>query len=465
MDPTHTNHAVDATDARRRTGSDDDQMGRWSLFMAFYGIASAMFMLYIGAAMAVAFGTADALIGLVLTIIAYSLINTVLARHSLRNRTTVARFSRTILGKTGTVIAAVILALTAIYYAVFEGEIVVYAFQSAFGGEKWMWSLVVVAYSTPLILGGVRRFLDKLNGWLLPLYLIGLVTMVVWAGVRYGFSDAWLTQTPGPELPLASGGPGWLATFSAYLGVWVLMMYVMDYAALGKRQDVRFHTRYTFTWPFWILTYGVNALAGIFLTFTIPHLVVSEAGLSGGLVALMGPLGLVIILVFQTRINTANYYIGATNLKEFGERLFRVTLPTAFWVVLSSVIIFALMLLPIIQYLLIALAWQGVLVSGWVAIALTHILITRTHQESGLLGDEHYRHVHAPGLIAWIAATAVGIFLTSAFPWGATWGPIATVAIASGLYAALRPAFRQHSALHPAASALSAVGADGAPAS
>ncbi|MDQ1060383.1 hypothetical protein QFZ23_004284 [Arthrobacter globiformis] len=448
MDLKGTNNTVEVTDALYRTGSDEDQMGKWSLLMAFYGIASAMFMLYIGAAMAVAYGTVNAIIGIVLTIITYSLINRVLAKHSINNRTTVARFSRTILGKAGTIIASVILALTAIYYAVFEGAIVVYAFQAAFGGEHWIWSLVVVAYSTPLILGGVRRFLDKLNGWLLPLYLLGLVVMVVWAGVKFGFTDAWLTQTPG-ELPLAAGGPGWLATFAAYLGVWVLLMYTMDYAALGKRQDTRFHTKYTFTWPFWTLTYGVNALVGIFLTFTIPGLQVSESGLSGGLVALMGPIGLVLVLVFQTRINTANYFIGAANLQEFGERLFRVKLPAAFWVIVSSVIIYLLMLLPVIQYLLLALAWQGVLVSGWVSIALTHILLNRTRKEEhGLLGDEHYKQVHYPGLIAWVAATVVGIFLTSAFPWGATWGPIATVVVASGLYTGLRGAFRQHSALH-----------------
>jgi hypothetical protein len=449
MDLKGTNNTVEVTDALYRTGSDEDQMGKWSLLMAFYGIASAMFMLYIGAAMAVAYGTVNAIIGLVLTIVVYSLINHVLAKHSINNRTTVARFSRTILGKAGTIIASVILALTAIYYAVFEGLIIVHAFRTAFGGENWIWSLVVVAYSTPLIMGGVRRFLDKLNGWLLPLYFLGLVVMVAWAGIKHGFSDAWLTHTPGPELPLAAGGPGWLATFAAYLGVWVLMMYVMDYAALGKRQDTGFHTKFTFTWVFWVLTYGVNALVGIFLTFTIPGLDGSEAGLSGGLVNLMGLIGLVLILVFQTRINTANYFMGAANLQEFGERLFRVKLPAAFWVIVSSVIIYLLMLLPIIQYLLLALAWQGVLVSGWVSIALTHILLNRTRKEEhGLLGDEHYRQVHYPGLIAWAVATVVGIFLTSAFPWGATWGPIATVVVASGLYAALRGAFKQHSALH-----------------
>ena len=39
-------------------------------------------------------------------------------------------------------------------------------------------------------------------------------------------------------------------------------------------------------------------------------------------------------------------------------------------------IIYLLMLLPIVQYILLALAWQGVLVTAWVAIALTHILMS-----------------------------------------------------------------------------------------
>ncbi|MCR2379367.1 allantoin permease, partial [Salmonella enterica] len=80
-------------------------------------------------------------------------INAVLSKHALQNRTTVAQFSRTILGTAGSSIATIIFALVAIYYAVFEGSIVAFAFQTAFGGEMWVWYLVVVVYSTPLILG------------------------------------------------------------------------------------------------------------------------------------------------------------------------------------------------------------------------------------------------------------------------------------------------------------------------
>jgi len=51
---TGSNDDVEATDALAREGNDEDQMSRGSLAMAFYGVASAFFFVYIGAAMAVA---------------------------------------------------------------------------------------------------------------------------------------------------------------------------------------------------------------------------------------------------------------------------------------------------------------------------------------------------------------------------------------------------------------------------
>ena len=65
---TGSNDDVEATDALAREGNDEDQMSRGSLAMAFYGVASAMFFVYIGAAMAMAYGTVNAIIGIVLTL-------------------------------------------------------------------------------------------------------------------------------------------------------------------------------------------------------------------------------------------------------------------------------------------------------------------------------------------------------------------------------------------------------------
>ena len=442
---TGSNNTVEATDALYREGNDEDQMTRGSLSMAWYGVASAMFFVYIGAALAVAYGTVNAGIGLALTILVYGVINRVLSKYAINNRTTVALFSRTILGTAGSAIATIIFALVAIYYAVFEGSIVGYAFQTAFGGPIWMWYLIVVAYSTPLILGGARKFIDKLNGWLMPIYFFGLVAAVVWAGVKYGFTDKWLTQHASLSIPLAVGGPGWLATFAAYMGVWIMMMFTMDFAALGKRRDIKFHQRWTFGWMFYVVAYGFSAFVGIFLTFTIPGLTASETGVAGGIVSLMGILGLIVVVVSQTRINTANYYLGAANLKSFGERVFRAKLPNLAWVLISSVIIFLLMLLPIVKYILLALAWQGVLVTAWVAIALTHIALSRGKKdEHGMLEDTHYRSFNNSGLVAWIAATVVGIVilqLGTVNPGFAgvagTWGPILTAIVGAATYAIL----------------------------
>lgn len=450
---TGSNDDVEATDALARQGNDEDQMSRGSLALAWYGVSSAFFFVYIGAAMAAAYGTLNAAIGIVLTIICYGAINAVLSKYAINNRSTVARFSRTILGTAGSSIATIIFALVAIYYAVFEGSIVAYALLAAFGGQMWIWSLVVVVYSTPLILGGVRRFLDRLNGWLMPLYFFGLIAAVVWAGVKYGFSAEWATYMPAPVNGIITAGPGWLSTFSGYMGIWIMMMFTMDYAALGKRQDTKFHQVFTFGPVFYILSYGFAAFVGIFLTYTIPGVEVSETGMAGGIVSLMGILGLIVIIASQTRINTANYYLGAANLREFGERVLRLKLPNLVWVIISSVIIFLMMLLPIVQYLLLALAWQGVLVTAWVGIALTHVIINRgENQEHAEIADRHYRAFNANGLIAWLVATVIGLVmlqLGSIRPdlaaIGSTWGPIATAVVAAVVYAILwqiRPSSR-----------------------
>ena len=272
-----------------------------------------------------------------------------------------------------------------------------------------------------------------------------MIAAVIWAGVQYGFTSTWLTQQPESGLAVVMGGPGWLATFAAYMGVWIMMMFTMDYAALGKRKDTKFHQRWSFGGVFYILAYGFSALVGIFLTFTIQGLEASETGIAGGIVSVMGLLGLIVVFVSQTRINTANYYLGAANFKSFGERVFRIKLPNQAWVLTSSVIIFLLMLLPIVEYSLLALAWEGVLVTAWVAIAVTHILITRgKRQEHGLLADGHYRKFKNSGLIAWVIATLTGIIMLQLgllnpglAGVGATWGPILTAVVASVVYGGL----------------------------
>ncbi|HHJ4328241.1 TPA: allantoin permease, partial [Klebsiella pneumoniae] len=175
----------------------EQRMGRYSLTMAWWGICSAMFYLVVAAALAMGYGTLNALIGLVLSVVSYGLINAVITRHAIACGLSVAEFSQVLFGRSGAALATLIFSATAIYYGVFEGSVMAVALQHyapAFNLHAAF--LLVVAYSVLLIFGNAMRWLDKLNGVLLPFYLIGLAALVFMAINTYGYSSAWLELAP-----------------------------------------------------------------------------------------------------------------------------------------------------------------------------------------------------------------------------------------------------------------------------
>lgn len=91
------------------------KMSAGSLSMAWHGLVSAMFFIYIGASLAEAYGTVDTLIGLAITIFIYGAITRVLSGYALRTGLTVAQFSRTLLGRKGVMLMTLVFAATAIY--------------------------------------------------------------------------------------------------------------------------------------------------------------------------------------------------------------------------------------------------------------------------------------------------------------------------------------------------------------
>ena len=70
------------------------RMDRGQLAMAWFGVATAFFYMYFAAFLALAYGTVNAVIGLVLSVVAYSLVNAVIARVAADSGLTVALFSR-----------------------------------------------------------------------------------------------------------------------------------------------------------------------------------------------------------------------------------------------------------------------------------------------------------------------------------------------------------------------------------
>ncbi|PWC15070.1 allantoin permease [Brenneria roseae subsp. americana] len=414
----------DATSAE--TVTDAERMGKLSLTMAWWAVCSAIFYIVVGASLALNYGARNAIIGMVLSVISYGLINAAISRFAIRSGLSVALFSNLLFGRLGSALATLIFFSTAIYYAVFEGSVIAFALNHLFPQLPYYWAaLIVVLYSVPLIFGSVQHWLDKFNGVLLPFYLIGLLLTVLVAINYYGYQPQWLEF--GPDSPPAYG---WWNCFTYYMGVWILMMYTFDYARFGKQKDSDYHAQFNFGMPFYLITFLLNGVAGIYLVSSFEQQGgVSEISVVVAILNLLGLWGLLFVWVSQTRINTANYYLATVNMQVFFDRLFRIRYQKIVWACIVGAVVYVLMLANIFAYILQALAYQGVFVVAWVGVALGHIFFVGRAPSQPAEQTFSLR-----GLSAWFLSVAAGIVLMHGSDVWQSFSAPATFAIALLLY-------------------------------
>jgi hypothetical protein len=398
--------------------------GRGALAMAWLGFPTAIFWMVVPATLTLAVGTTSVLIGLAVSAALVALGGYFVIPWATATGLPVSTFSRRLFGYFGAACATLVLAATGIYFAAFEGSVIGVAFHQYFGGLSLnLWYLVVVLITAPLVIGGVRVWLDRLNGVLLPLYLLGLVGSIVWAIAEYGYHGNWATFKPAHALN--THGPAWIFVLSAYIAQPTLL-FAWEYARLGRQEDVAVNRRITFGLPFWLATFFVNGVIGIFLVQTIPHQgELSEVSVVLALVALMGLAGVAFIWVTQTRINTANFYVASTNLQSFTARILKFELPRAVWVILAGGIVYALMLANLFSFLLEALRYQGAFVTGWLTILVAHVVIARRQGEeprSVEFRPGRLPQINLVGFIPWLVASGIGVgLLTAETVWSDTW--------------------------------------------
>ncbi|ACS86162.1 purine-cytosine permease family protein [Musicola paradisiaca] len=407
-----------------------ERMGKLSLTMAWWAVCSAIFYIVVGASLALNYGARNAIIGMALSVVCYGLINAVISRFAIRSGLSVAAFSGQLFGRVGSALATLIFFSTAIYYAVFEGSVIAFAINHLFPQLPYHWAaLVVVLYSVPLIFGSVQHWLDKFNGVLLPFYLLGLgVTVAVSIG-HYGYQPQWLSF--GPAEPPQYG---WWNCFTYYMGVWILMMYTFDYARFGRHEDSDYHARVNFGMPFYVITFLLNGIAGIYLVSSFAQQNgVSETAVVVNILNLLGFWGLLFVWVTQTRINTANYYLATMNMQVFFDRLFRLRYRKIVWACVAGAAVYVLMLADVFAYILQALAYQGVFVVAWVGVALAHIFLARPQSS-----PETPATFNLVGLSAWFFSVVVGIILMHGTPLMQSLSAPLTFLIALLLYGVLR---------------------------
>lgn len=345
------------------------RVSRFPVSMSWWTLCSAMFYLYLAPVLAVSFGTVNAIIGIVLSVVSYAVISYVYTKRSIATGLSAELVSERIFGKRGAAFTALVVAATALYFGVFEGSILAAVISKVFPAVSYTVACVLVAALTvPFILSGkILTYFERANFVLLPTYLIGIVALFFMAGGQFGWSSQWLDL--GPETPSPFG---WWNCFVAYMGVWVLLVVTADFARFARREDTDFHALVTFGAPFYIVTFLMNGLIGIFLVGTVTVSQVSEtAVMDASLLVMGGPIGLVFITATQLRINLANFYVATLNTGSFLAAIMRVRLPN--WALLLLLCICAAILMAtesVFQYLLVALQFMGIIICSWVGVTL-----------------------------------------------------------------------------------------------
>jgi cytosine permease len=428
------------SDLATSSANEASRMPRISLTLAWWSIVSAMFFIYVAAALSLRFGVADAFVGIIVAIIVFGVLAGILARYAVRTGLGTFLLSKVIFGRTGAALATLILFTTAIYFAVFEGAVLVSAAVKVVPGLSYQAAcVIVVLYSTPLIIGSVQHWLNRFNGILMPFYVLGLLAAVGLALSNYGYSRHWLDLGPAD-----AGLDGhWWDCFVAYLGNSVIFMFSQDYARFGRLKDETYHAVLNFGYPFYAVAYGVNGVIGVFLVGTTQLANVTESSVVDAFVAVLGGAAtLGFVWVTQTRINTANYYVACINMQAFFESISPVRATKLVWAVLVGVVVLAIMLATdVLGYVLVALAYQGAFVSAWVGVALAHVLIGGSAAASAEASPETLAGlpaVNAVGMIAWLCGAASSLALMQTSGFSQTLATPAALLISAAAYALLR---------------------------
>jgi purine-cytosine permease-like protein len=440
-------HSDSHSDTATQVVGDSDKMSRGALTMVWFSLCSAVFYLLMGAELATVYGTKNALIGTVLGVVALSGLAYPFSTHAVRSGQSCYLLSRDIFGTTGASLATLIFATIAIYYAVFESSLVAVAATKVIPSVNYKFaSMIIVIYSMVLVTGSIQQWLDKLNGMLLPIYLICLALCVVLSIRRYGYSAHWLSIPPSAGAPVG----GWWNCFIAVFGMQLLMMITLDMGRFGKIADIRYHTLVAFGLPFYVLTFLLNTLVGIFLAATARLGNVSETVVMDVILTVLGgPLGLFFIWVTQTRINTANYFLASSNMQALLRELVKIRLPRMACVAIAGLFVYVFMTSGnVLKYILVAVNFQAVILTAWVGVALARI--TSTDQRIAVVSTPPA--LISRGLIAWTAGAAAGMAMMMRGGFTASLSVPVTLALAYVLYRVLpsrTAAPRVESKAHP----------------
>ncbi|MFF9247561.1 purine-cytosine permease family protein [Streptomyces globisporus] len=334
----------------------------------------------IGAGIAMAHGTGNALVAITVAAALIFITGFPLAYYAARYNIDLDLITRgSGFGYYGSVLTGVIFASFTVIFFALEGAIMAQGLKLGFGLPLWLGYAVSTLMVIPLVIYGMKA-LSKLQVWTTPIWLLLMVGPLVYlVATDPGAVDSFLAYA-------GTDGEGSLNTASVLLGAGVCLSLI---AQIGEQIDyLRFMppkteanrrswwTAMVMAGPGWVVLGAIKQAIGVFLAVYI----LSEVGpaaatepiqqFRGAFDAMMPswlvvPLAVVLVVISQIKINVTNAYSGSlawTNsftrvTKHYPGRMIFVLINLAFALILMEADMFSFLNSILGFYSNCAIAW------------------------------------------------------------------------------------------------------------
>ncbi|MFD8606760.1 allantoin permease [Streptomyces sp. TSRI0445] len=334
----------------------------------------------IGAGIAMAHGTGNALVAITVAAALIFITGFPLAYYAARYNIDLDLITRgSGFGYYGSVLTGVIFASFTVIFFALEGAIMAQGLKLGFGLPLWLGYAVSTLMVIPLVIYGMKA-LSKLQVWTTPIWLLLMVGPLVYlVATDPGAVDSFLAYA-------GTDGEGSLNTASVLLGAGVCLSLI---AQIGEQIDyLRFMppkteanrrswwTAMVMAGPGWVVLGAIKQAIGVFLAVYI----LSEVGpaaatepiqqFRGAFDAMMPswlvvPLAVVLVVISQIKINVTNAYSGSlawTNsftrvTKHYPGRMIFVLINLAFAMILMEADMFSFLNSILGFYSNCAIAW------------------------------------------------------------------------------------------------------------
>ena len=378
----------------------------FSFAISLSGLTSSVFFLALGGQLTLTFGFPSAMASFVVGTILGWLGSGVIARVTAMTGLDLDLITRgSGFGFLGSAVTSLIYAVNWIMYAAIEAAYLGTALHSKLPGLPTpVWFLITAFVSVPICWYGFTQN-DFVQRWLGPIFLVGLVWLVV-AGVQNS------SLTPSFSTPGFSA-VGFFGSLGALLpNVVIQVLGTGDFSRFIRKTEVR---KAMVAGPLVVIAavYLISFPAGAVLA-----LYTGSDNPGTYITGILGVFGLVWITATQLRINNMNYYSGSLALANFASRILHWVPGRRFWVVFVGCVAFVGAMLDVEDHLVGVVSFMGIFCLAWLGVLIADICVIKPRLRVPPAHIEHRRGYLAnwgvPALSSLLLGAVIGAVLSLA---------------------------------------------------